>query len=128
MYLVGILFIGLSLLWNLDFPINKNLWSSSFVLLVGGISLVLLSTFYYVIDVLGYKKWAFFFKVIGMNSILIYMSGHFIDWEYTTKGFFQWLIQWIGGPWGLVMGVACYLLIKWLFLNFLYRKKVFLRV
>ena len=128
MYLVGILFIGLSLLWNLDFPINKNLWSSSFVLLVGGISLVLLSTFYYVIDVLGFKKWAFFFKVIGMNSILIYMSGHFIDWEYTTKGFFQWLIQWIGGPWGLVMGVACYLLIKWLFLNFLYRKKVFLRV
>ena len=128
MYLVGILFIGLSLLWNLDFPINKNLWSSSFVLLVGGISLVLLSTFYYVIDVLGYKKWAFFFKVIGMNSILIYMSGHFIDWEYTTKGFFQWLMQWIGGPWSIVVGAACYLLIKWLFLNFLYRKKVFLRV
>jgi len=128
----GIVFIALALLWNFDFPINKNLWSSSFVLLVGGISLLLMSLFYYVIDVLGYKSWAFFFKVIGMNSILIYMSGHFISWHYTTEGFFKWLIQWIiqlaGEPWGAVMLAACVLLVKWLFLYFLYKKKVFLRV
>ncbi|MFI5186350.1 MAG: acyltransferase family protein, partial [Chitinophagales bacterium] len=54
----GLIFIGVAHLWDLDFPINKNLWSSSFVLNVGGYSLVLLSFFYYVIDVLGYKKWA----------------------------------------------------------------------
>jgi predicted acyltransferase len=51
---------------------------------VGGISLLLLALFYYVIDVLGYKKWAFFFKVIGMNSILIYISSKFINWNYAT--------------------------------------------
>ncbi|MBS1526047.1 MAG: DUF5009 domain-containing protein [Bacteroidetes bacterium] len=128
MAVVGIIFIGLALLWNLDFPINKNLWTSSFVLLVGGISLLLMSLFYYVIDVLGYKKWAFFFKVIGMNSILIYISGKFIDWEYTTNGFFKWLIQWIGDPWNLFFGAVCYVMIKWLFLYFMYKKKVFLRV
>ena len=81
-------------LWNLDFPINKNLWTSSFVLHVGGWSLLLLSLFYFVIDVLGYKQWAFFFRVIGMNSILIYISGHFIDWTYSTNGFFKWLGNW----------------------------------
>ncbi|HEX3079566.1 MAG TPA: DUF5009 domain-containing protein, partial [Puia sp.] len=91
MALTGIGFIVLALIWNFDFPINKNLWTSSFVCLVGGLSLLYFSLFYYVIDVLGYKKWAFFFKVIGMNSILIYISGRFINWEYATNGFFQWL-------------------------------------
>jgi predicted acyltransferase len=128
MAIIGIIFIGLSLVWNLDFPINKNLWTSSFVLLVGGISLLLMSGFYYICDVLGYQKWAFFFKVIGMNSILIYMSGHFISWNYTAEGFFKWLIQLCGEPWGAVMLAICVLAVKWLFLDFLYKKKVFLRV
>src|SRR4051812_34300738 len=126
--IVGIIFLALAQLWNLDFPINKNLWTSSFVLNVGGYSLVLLSLFYYVIDVLGYQKWAFYFKVIGMNSILIYMSGHFINWEYTTNGFFKWLGQLIGDPFNAVIMAICYVMIKWAFLYFLYKKKVFLRV
>lgn len=126
--IVGIVFIVLAQIWNLDFPINKNLWSSSFTLQVGGLSLLLMSLFYYVIDVLGYKKWAFFFKVIGMNSILIYISGIFIDWGYANNGVFKWLFQLIGDPWSLVVAAATYILIKWLFLYFLYQKKVFLRV
>jgi predicted acyltransferase len=128
MFVAGLLFIGLAHLWDLDFPINKNLWTSSFVLNVGGYSLILLSVFYYLIDVRGYKKWAFYFKVIGMNSILIYMSGHFINWEYTTNGFFKWLGQWVGDPWNIVVMAICYVMIKWLFLYFMYRKKIFLRV
>ncbi|WP_018616745.1 acyltransferase family protein [Segetibacter koreensis] len=124
----GIIFLVLAQLWNLDFPINKNLWSSSFVLHVGGLSLLLLSLFYYVIDVLGYKQWAFFFKVIGMNSILIYISGKFINWEYTTNGFFKWLGQLVGDPFNIVVMAICFVAIKWLFLYFMYRKKVFLRV
>ncbi|MGV8879646.1 MAG: acyltransferase family protein [Sphingobacteriaceae bacterium] len=126
--LCGIVFILLAQLWNLDFPINKNLWSSSFVLHVGGFSLILLALFYFVIDVLGYKKWAFFFKVIGMNSILIYISGHFIDWDYTANGFFEWLGELVGNPYQIVVMAVCFLAVKWLFLYFLYQKKVFLRV
>jgi predicted acyltransferase len=124
----GIISLILGQIWNLDFPINKNLWTSSFVLHVGGFSLLLLSLFYYVIDVLGYKKWAFFFKVIGMNSILIYMSGIFINWKYTTDAFFGWIGELIGDPFNIVIMAVCYLFIKWLFLYVLYRKKVFLRV
>jgi predicted acyltransferase len=128
LFITGVAFIGLAHLWDLDFPINKNLWTSSFVLNVGGYSLVLLSVFYYIIDVLGYKKWAFFFKVIGMNSILIYVSGAFINWTYTTNGFFQWLGQLIGNPFNAVALAICYVLVKWAFLYFMYQKKVFLRV
>ncbi len=126
--ITGVVFLILAQLWNLNFPINKNLWTSSFVLQVGGISLLLLSLFYYIIDVKGYQKWSFFFRVIGMNSILIYMSGHFINWEYTTHGFFGWLGQLVGNPFNAVVMAICYVFVKWAFLYFMYQKKVFLRV
>jgi len=124
----GVISIAGALLWNTVFPINKNLWTSSFVLCVGGISLLLLALFYYVIDVRGHRKWAFFFSVIGMNSIFIYLSGHFINWKYMTDGFFAWVGQWIGDPWNAFAMVWCLLAVKWLVLYFLYKKKVFLRV
>jgi predicted acyltransferase len=126
--LAGVVSIGLALAWNTIFPINKNLWTSSFVLNVGGISLILLAAFYYIIDVRGYRKWAFFFTVIGMNSILIYLSGHFIDWEYTNNRFFTWLGQLVGNPWNDLAMVLGFLACKWVFLYILYRKKIFLRV
>jgi predicted acyltransferase len=125
---LGIVSLVLAQVWNLVFPINKNLWSSSFVLHVGGLSLILLSIFYFVIDVRGYKKWAFFFSIIGMNSILIYMSGDFINWHYSTEAIFQWFVQLVGDPSGIVVFAICLVLVKWAFLYFLYKKNVFLRV
>lgn len=126
--IAGVVCLVIAQIWNLDFPINKNLWSSSFVFHVGGISLLFLSIFYFIIDVKGYKNWAFFFRVIGMNSILIYMSEHFIDWDYSNNGFFKWLGQLVGNPFNAVVLAITYVLLKWLFLYFMYRKKVFLRV
>lgn len=128
MAVVGVLLFVLAQLWSLDFPINKNLWSSSFVLHTGGISLLFMSFFYYVIDVLGYKQWAFFFKVVGMNSILIYISGVFINWGYTTNAFFAWFGQLVGEPYDIVVLGICAIFVKWMFLYLLYKKKVFLRV
>ena len=128
MFIAGVIALALALLWNLDFPINKNLWTSSFVLCTGGISLLLLALFYFIIDVRGHKKWAFFFKVIGSNSILIYLSGQFISWQYTNNAFFTWLGQWLGDPWNAVALALTVILIKWVFLYILYKKKVFLKV
>lgn len=130
LYLVvaGIIFVLAAHLWNLDFPINKNLWSSSFVLNVGGYSLILLGVFYYIIDVKGFRQWAFFFKVIGMNSILIYMSEGFINWGYTNEALFEWAGQLSGPIYGAVVMALCFVLTKWLFLYFMYRQKLFLRV
>ncbi len=126
--IIGVAFIVIGQLWNIVFPINKNLWTSSFVMHVGGLSLVLLALFFYVIDVRGIKRWAFFFSVIGMNSILIYMSGQFIDWGYTTEAIFKWFIDLVGEPYNILIFAICLILIKWVFLYFLYKKNVFLRV
>ena len=128
MVIIGIAFLSIAQLWNLAFPINKNLWTSSFVLQAGGLSFLLMALFYYSIDILGYRKWAFFFKVIGMNSILIYMSWRFISWSYANEGFFKWLEQAVGEPYGAFVLVFTNLGLQWLFLYFLYKKKFFLRV
>ena len=104
------------------------MWSSSFVAHTTGLSLLLLSLFYYIIDVRGYKNWAFFFKVIDMNSILIYMSGKFINWSFSTNAIFKWLGQLVGDPFNVVVMAVCMVLIQWLFLYLLYKKKIFLRV
>ncbi|QMW03927.1 acyltransferase family protein [Spirosoma foliorum] len=125
----GAVFILLGVLWNFIFPINKNLWTSSFVMVTGGLSLSLLGLFYWIIDVKGIKGWTFFFTIIGMNSILIYLAGEFIEFEYATHFFFGGLIKLISSGWvAAVLGVLGYLAVKWVFLYFLYKKKTFLRV
>ncbi|MEC9093678.1 MAG: DUF5009 domain-containing protein, partial [Planctomycetota bacterium] len=77
MVLGGALCVGLGWAWDQEtwfrFPINKNLWSSSFVLYCAGWSLLLLAPFYLVIDVLRFRRGIVFFTVIGANSILIYL-------------------------------------------------------
>ena len=124
----GIISILLARLWNLDFPYNKNLWSSSFVLLTGGISSLLLALFYYIIDVKGWQRWSFPFRVIGMNSILAYMTPVFIDWTFTSTSLFRWLQQLIGEPNGIIAIRIGAIILQWLFLYFLYKKKIFMKV
>ena len=128
MVAIGVVLLVIAQLWNLVFPINKNIWTSSFTLHCGGLSMLLLALFYYIIDILGHKKWAFFFKVIGMNSILIYMSGLFINWSYTTSALFGWVGQIFGEPYNVVVLIICSLVVQWAFLYVLYRNKIFLRV
>lgn len=124
---IGALCLGLAWLWNLDFPINKNLWSSSFVLHCAGWSLLFLAVFYLVIDVWKWQRWAFFFVVIGANSILIYMAQRLIDFRYTTRFLFNGALELTGEYQTLLFAIAL-VTVKWLFLYLMYRKKIFLRV
>jgi predicted acyltransferase len=126
--IAGVVSIIIAQIWNLWFPINKNLWTSSFVLMAGGCSLLLLAIFYFIIDVKGYQKWAFFFSVIGMNSILIYLSDAFIDWGFTSKAVFDWVGKIFGEHYYEMIIMAGVLALKWLLLWYLYKKKVFLKV
>ncbi|AUD05004.1 acyltransferase family protein [Spirosoma pollinicola] len=125
----GAVFVLLGWLWNFVFPINKNLWTSSFMLLTGGLSLLLLSVFYWIIDVKGIKRWTFFFTVIGMNSILIYLAGEFIDFGYAARFFFGGLLKLSSSEVvHEVGGALAFIAVEWAFLYILYKKKVFLRV
>jgi predicted acyltransferase len=127
MVVAGLVCLGLAQLWNLEFPINKNLWTSSFVLMCAGLSLLLLALFYVVIDVWRLRGWTLLFVVIGSNSILIYMADRFIDFEYTTRFFFGGALQNTGVYQPLLWAMAI-VLVKWLLLYVLYRKRIFLRV
>jgi predicted acyltransferase len=127
MVVAALVCLGLAQAWNLNFPINKNLWTSSFVLHCAGLSLLLLSAFYLVIDVWRFRSWTLFFVVIGSNSILIYMAQKFIDFEHTTRFFFEGMLRNTGQYQPLLWAVAL-IFVKWLFLYVLYRKKIFLSV
>ena len=70
----GVAGLVLGHLWGKFFFLSRNIWTSSFVLYAGGWSLLLLALFYWIIDVKGYRKWAFFLIVIGMNSITIWVG------------------------------------------------------
>ena len=124
----GILSIGIGLLWGLHFPINKHLWSSSFILLTGGMGFLFLAGFYAIIDVWGYRSWAFFFKVIGLNSLLIYLSYRFIDFRHSSRLLFGGLYQPAGEEWQSLFDSLGALVLVWLFLYFMYRKRIFIKV
>jgi predicted acyltransferase len=113
--------LALAYLWNTVFPFNKNLWTSSFVLWTTGWSLLLLSVFYLVIDVWKVQGWAFFFVVIGANAITIYVGQHIIDFDGLAKIAFSDHLHKV-----LLQNSGLFL--KWLFLFFLYRQRIFLRV
>lgn len=76
---MGILSVALiisGLLWSLFFPINKALWSSSYVLFTAGIGLFLLTLIYYVVDILNHKKWTTFLLSWGVNPMIVFfVSG-----------------------------------------------------
>jgi predicted acyltransferase len=114
-------------LWHLVFPINKVLWTSSFVLYAGGWSALLLALFYWIIDIKGWQKWAFPFVVIGMNSITIYMAQGLFDFGIIATIFVRGFIDHTG-DWQPLIWVVCVFAVKWLFLYFLYRKKIFLKL
>ena len=61
--------IAVGLLWSLSLPLNKKLWTSTFVLVVGGISIALYALVYYLVEVKGHTKLTFFFRVIGLNHL-----------------------------------------------------------
>jgi predicted acyltransferase len=111
---------------NLRFPIIKNIWTSSYVLLAGGWSLLLLALFYLVIDVLGFRAWAFFFVVIGVNAITIYIGQALINFHYTAQVLFGGAAPLTGSFQPAYWATADFL-VKWLFLLFLFRHKIYLR-
>ncbi|CAG4989510.1 hypothetical protein DYBT9275_00305 [Dyadobacter sp. CECT 9275] len=128
MVLMGIIGIAVGLIWNIVFPINKHLWSSSFIMLTSGMAFIALSLFYWIIDVKGYKKWSFFFRVIGMNSLVIYLAVRFVDFNASSRLLFEGIYKYAPEPWHEVYNALGGFVLVWLVLYFLYRNKIFVKV
>ncbi len=128
LFLAGLALALLGLLISLVFPINKILWTSSFVLLTAGLSAMLLAAFHWVIDIRGHRRWAFPFVVIGMNSIFIYLAARFVPFDKIA----HWivggdLLSFLGQGQTLFAALA-QLSLEGLLLLWLYKRKTFFRI
>jgi predicted acyltransferase len=123
----GLACLGLGMIWGRDFPIIKILWTSTYVLVAGGWSLLLLALFYTVIDVLKFRRWAFFFVIIGVNAITIYIATRIVPFDDISRFFFGGIAR-LAGSFGPVVVPIGAVAIEWLFLLHLYRNRIFLRV
>ena len=120
-------------LWGLQFPVIKSIWTSSFVLVAGGYSFLLLGVWYQIVDVWGIRSWSTIFVWIGANAITLYFLNNVMSFE-------RFAVRFVGGDLGLlldrlatpgtgrfvahVLGLAFAIALA----GFLYRRKIFLRV
>lgn len=127
--LAGLALLAVGGLWSFVFPLNKNLWTSSFVLWTCGWGSLLLALFYWTIDVRGWARgFGAFFAVIGMNSVLIYMSSKFLSFDFTAQALFGGLARAFPPAVASLIMVTGIFAVKWALFWFLKRQKVFLKV
>jgi heparan-alpha-glucosaminide N-acetyltransferase len=109
-------------------PIVKRIWTPSWAVFSGGVSLWLVAAFYWAIDVKGWRSWAWPLVVVGMNSIAIYLAHQLLaGWIRATAK------TWLGaavsaGPFGVVWQNLIVLTVLWLWCWWLYRRGIFLRI
>lgn len=136
--MAGAICVVVALAWHGVFPINKKLWTSSYVVCTVGIDLCVLAILIYVIDLRGDRRWAYFFEVFGRNTLFIYvLSGILMklsrlahvgdqsafNWLYAAG--FQW---WAGGKNGSLLFALTFMLICWLVGYIMDRKKIYIKL
>lgn len=127
--------VGLGWLWGIQFPVIKKIWTSSYVLVAGGYSALLLGVFYLIVDVWKYQKWCQPFVWMGMNAITIYLVKNFLGGTFSKLSarlvggdVSNWLDKHVAqGAGNLTIAIVGLLLAFWL-VRFLYHRKIFLRV
>jgi predicted acyltransferase len=128
--------VALGVLWGIEFPVIKKIWTSSYVLVAGGYSAVLVGAFYWMVEVKQWRRWCQPFVWIGANPITLYLVSNLLGglgFEKlaqrlaggSVKNFFD--IHVAAGCGELVLSVVAVLLFIW-FARFLYRRNVFLRL
>ena len=130
----GVAAAALGWLWNAQFPVIKKIWTSSYVLVAGGYSAILLGVFYQIVDVWQARAWCQPFVWMGMNSITVYLASNILG------GFRKLATRFVGGDvrtffdahvakglGDMVISIVGLLLAFW-FVHFLYKRKIFLRL
>jgi predicted acyltransferase len=125
--LAGVASLIIGFAWAPLFPIIKNLWTSSYVMIAAGWSVLLVAAFYFVIDISGKTRWAFPFVVIGVNALTIYVLQEFVNFPEMSKYLFGGVAMLTGAAAAVVLAIGATAL-RWLLLRYLYRNGTFLRV
>lgn len=125
--IIGISLIAFSLIWSLQMPIIKRLWTSSMTLFSGGLCFLLMGAFYYRIDYKGHSRGLNWLKIYGMNSITAYILGEVINFRCIAASVSYGLEQYLGGYYQVWLSFANYLIV-FLILRIMYRQKIFLKI
>ena len=123
----GIGLIAAALLWSLEMPIIKRIWSGSMTLLAGGYSFLLMGIFYYWIDYKGHKRGLEWLKIYGMNSITAYMLAQIVNFRSIPRSIFYGLEQYLGDLYPVWISFVHYAIIFWI-LKHMYDQKIFLKI
>ncbi len=136
--LSGALLVFLAYCWGLNFPINKKLWTSSFVLLNIGLDCIIIAAIIYIINFKGKTGWTYFFEVFGRNPLFIYLLSELaviLLFFFTTDGkttFYQWIYNNIflftGEYLGSFLFAVIFMLLCWLVGLLLDKRKIYIRV
>lgn len=129
---IGLGLAALGFQWDATFPIIKKIWTSSFVLVAGGFSMALLGLFYLVIEVIGFKIWAWPFVWIGSNAITLYLTANLMGFGKVAERFVggdvkNFMDTNVATGSGSLLVVLVGLSIIFTFARFLYKNKIFLR-
>lgn len=138
MLIMGGILIIIGLLWNFSFPINKQLWSSSYVMVTGGIAFVSLAVLVWIIDINNRKKYFHFFEILGTNSIFVFAASglwtnsmlaiHVGDVSLYKYLYTQWFVPLAGHMNGSLLFAIVHVLAWWLILFVMYRNKIFIKI
>lgn len=123
----GLVLVGLGLLWNLQMPVIKRLWTGSMTLLSGGYCFLLMALFYYWIDYKGHTRGLAWLKVYGMNSITAYLLGEVVNFRCVAASVSYGLEQYLGTWYPVWLTFANYLIL-FLLLRAMYKCGLFLKV
>ena len=129
----GVVMMAAGFLWGLQFPVIKQIWTSSFVLVAGGFSAILLGAFHYLADVRGQRKWSTIFIWIGANAITLYFIDNVVNFEWFAPRLVggdisNLLDQHLTQGAGRFVSAVVALLLAIVLARFLYRRGIFLRV
>jgi len=130
--------ICIAYFWNFIFPINKKLWTSSFVLQTVGLDCLILGAVIYVVDMQKKVKWTWFFEVVGKNPLTVYLFSEllvtvmYLIQVSPDRSLFVWTYQTIfsyaGAYWGSLLFAISYMMVCWSLGYFMDKRKIYLRV
>ncbi|MCF6435142.1 DUF5009 domain-containing protein [Pseudoalteromonas sp. MMG022] len=128
LFSAGLVSVLAGWIWDWYFPVNKELWTSSFVLVTVGWSTILFAAFYALVDILNTQRLAYPFIIIGANSIIIYLASSLVNWSYISKSVFGGLVSASAPQWQPLLSVVALLLVQLLVLHWMYKRKIFVSV
>jgi predicted acyltransferase len=123
----GIALIIVGKVWDIWHPSVKHIWTSSFVLFSGGICLLSLSLFVWLVDHLNFKKGFGFFTIIGMNAIFAYCAAHLFDFRLVADVFVGGLKDHVGSWFSFIRAIGGFSVLYFILWQ-MYKRKIFIKI